>query len=115
MATSKQLDPEIQYIRQLAESGFSDVLTLRRDTAERVLTKKRVELIKEISDQKVDSVRDLSRRVDRDVSIVSRDLDILFEADIIKFERNGRAKQPVLAHKNVFVEPIVYDGAVLTE
>ena len=109
MATHEQIDPEIQYLKQLSEADLSDVLTLRRDTAENVLTEKRVELLRTIERQDVSSIRDLARQVDRDVSIVSRDLDVLFEADVIEFEQDGRAKRPKLAHENIFVKPVVFE------
>lgn len=115
MAAHTQIDPEIQYLKQLSEADLSDVLTLRRDTAENVLTEKRVELLRTIERQDVSSIRDLARQVDRDVSIVSRDLDLLFEADVIEFERDGNAKRPKLAHENVFVTPVVFDSRVLDE
>ena len=104
----------VEYIRRLSEAGFDDVLVLQRDTAEEVLTEKRMELLKELAadDTEITSMRDLARRVDRDISIVSRDLDVLFEADVIDYEQSGRSKRPVLAHENVVVEPIVFDGDV---
>ena len=107
-----QTNPRTEYLQWLAESAHTDALTLRRETAEQVLTEKRVELIDHLTTAEVSSVRELARRLDRDVSIVSRDLDILFEAGVVDYEDNGRAKRPVLAHDTVLVEPIVFDGAV---
>ena len=43
---------------------------------------------------------------------MSRDLDVLFEASVINYEDNGNSQRPVLAHENVFVEPLIYDGQV---
>jgi len=107
-------NPRVEYLQWLAESGKSDVLTLRRETAEQVLTQKRVELIEHlVTEEEVSSVRELARHLDRDVSIVSRDLDVLFEAGVVEYEENGRAKEPVLAHETVLVEPVLFDGAVL--
>lgn len=104
----------VEYLRRLSQAGFDDVLVLQRDTAEEVLTEKRMELLNELAadDNEITSMRDLGRRVDRDISIVSRDLDVLFEADVIDYEQAGRSKRPVLAHENVVVEPIVFDGDV---
>lgn len=108
-------DLHIKYLQWLAESDLSEVLSLRQETAERVLTEKRMEIVAAVADGDVESVRDLARRLDRDVSIVSRDLDVLFEAAVIDYERDGRAKRPVLAHENVLVKPIVFEGQVLEE
>lgn len=115
MSTLERRDELVRYLKQLAEAGFRDVHTLRRDTAERVITEKRTELIEAIASGDIESIRDLARRVDRNPSIVSRDLDVLFEAGIVEFEADGRAKRPVLAHENVFVMPVVFDGSVLSE
>lgn len=111
--TRQNDDTHVEYLQWLAESGPDDALTLRRETAERVLTEKRMELVAAVAEGDVESVRDLARRLDRDVSIVSRDLDVLFEAAVIDYERDGRAKRPVLAHENVLVDPVVFDGQVL--
>jgi predicted transcriptional regulator len=105
----------VAYTRWLAESGQEDVLSLRRETAERVLTEKRMEIVEELAEREPTSVRDLARRLDRDVSIVSRDLDVLFEAAVVEFEQDGRAKRPVLAHENVFVEPVLFNGNTMAE
>lgn len=104
------LDNRIEFTKRLVEGGFEDVLVLQRATAERVLTDKRMELVEKVATDEVSSVRDLARQLDRDVSIVSRDLDVLFEAEVLDFEQHGRSKKPVLAHENIFVEPLVLEG-----
>ena len=113
MAARPHVDPEVQYLKQLDEVELSDVLLLRRDTAETVLTEKRMALLSHVENHEVTSVRDLARQVDRDVSIVSRDLDTLFEADVIESEQDGRAKRPKLAHENIFVKPVVFNEQVM--
>ena len=115
MASRERLDSDVRYLRWLAQAGLSDVLTVRRDTAARVLSEKRMELIRVIAEEDVESIRELARRVDRDVSIVSRDFDVLYEASIVDFERDGAAKRPYLTHENVFVTPLVFEGAVIDE
>lgn len=104
---------DVEYLQWLAESGQTDVLNLNRETAEQVLTEKRMEIVETISNHEISSVRSLAERLDRDVSIVSRDLDVLFEAEVIDFEENGRAKKPVLAHETIIAEPIVFNGTVM--
>ena len=92
--------------RALATSGFEDVLVTDRETAKRVLTEKRQELIARISEGDIESVRALADDLDRDVAGVSRDLDLLFETDIIEFETDGQRKIPRLKHDIVVAEPI---------
>lgn len=110
-----ELQPEIRYLKRLSEAEMNDAVVLRRDTAQRVLTDKRMELLREIIDETPDSMRDLSRRVERDISRVSGDLDELYKANIIDYEQNGRSKRPVLVSPNVFVQPIVFEGDVIGE
>lgn len=108
-------ETEFEYLQWVMRSDLDDVLTLRRDTAERVLTKERMRLLEEIQTGEADSVRDLARRLDRNKSVVHEDLQVLREAQVIEYEQNGRAKRPVLAHENVLVRPIVFKGAVMGE
>ena len=115
MATTQRKHTSIEYLRCLSNTGLEDVHVLRRETAERVLTGARMELVEAISTEDFDSVRALARHVDRDVSIVSRDLDVLYEAGVIDFESNGRAKRPVLDKENIFVEPVVFEGQVISD
>lgn len=92
--------------RALATSGFEDVLVTDRETARKVLTEKRQELIARIREGNIESVRALADDLDRDVSGVSRDLDLLFRADIVEFETDGQRKIPHLKHETVVTEPI---------
>lgn len=115
VADRRDVDEHVAFLRALATAGIDDLLVLRSETAASVLTEKRMKLVEEVSSGQVKSVRDLARRLDRDVSIVSRDLDVLFEAGVIAFEDDGRAKRPVLAHENVLVRPIVFDGEVVRD
>lgn len=113
--TNSNTNGLVQYLKGIHKAGFEDVHTLRRDTAEQILTDARTELIEEIATGSVESVRDLARRTDRNVSIVSRDLKKLVEAGIVEYEDKGSKKRPVLAHKNIFVKPVVFEGTVLED
>lgn len=110
---TRKTNTQADYLRWLAESNQGDAVNLSRETAEQVLTEKRMEIVEEISENDISSMRDLARRLDRDVSIVSRDLDVLFEAEVVDFKEDGRAKKPVLAHENIFVEPVLFNGQVM--
>lgn len=112
MAIKQARTPPVDFIRALSKGGLDDVHVIRRETAERVLTPERERLLETVVDKDVESVRELARQLDRNVSVVSRDLDVLFEADIINFEKDGRSKKPILAHEHVVVEPLVLNGEV---
>lgn len=92
--------------RARAEAGVGDVHVVDRETAACLLTEKRQELIARIADGDVDSVRGLARDLDRDVAAVSRDLELLFEHDVIEYETDGQRKLPRLKHATVVAEPI---------
>jgi predicted transcriptional regulator len=95
-----------QMARALARSGMTDVQVLSHESAERVLTPKRRELVAVLTDETVESVRGLARRVERDKGQVSRDLKVLAEHGVVDFEKTGREKQPYLQHDHLVVEPI---------
>ena len=93
--------------RALAKEGFEDVFVLDRESAERVLTANRTELLDRLRDGEVESVRGLARRLDRDKGSVSRDLDLLARHDLVTFHENGTRKIPEIKHGTVIVEPVV--------
>jgi len=92
--------------RALARGGMESVQVLSLESAERVLTPKRRELIEVLRTEDIDSVRDLARAVSRDKGQVSRDLGVLAEHSIINYEEEGRAKRPYLVQDHITVEPI---------
>lgn len=93
--------------RALAAGGFDDVLLLRRETAQSVLTERRRELLHHLRENDPDSVRALARELDRDKASVSRDLQVLAEYDVVEYDGEGVGKSPRLKHETVVVEPIV--------
>lgn len=92
--------------RALARGGMDGVNVLSHESAERVLTERRRELVAVLDRDEVASVRDLARRVERDKAQVSRDLGVLAEHAVVDFEETGREKRPYLANDHLVVEPI---------
>jgi predicted transcriptional regulator len=95
-----------RFLRALAAAGYEDSLVLRRETAERVMSDERTRVIEELRDDDVRSIRELSRRLERDAGAVKRDLDVLFECDVIEYDEKGARKAPCLKYENIFVEPL---------
>lgn len=95
-----------EFTRKLAEAGYDDFLILNKETAGNVLTQKRRELLELIADEEPESITELAQAADRDVSIVHRDLDLLFEYSLIEYEKEGGKKRPTLKHSHAFVEPL---------
>lgn len=108
MATQqKRPTTKTEFMRRLTEAGFSDFIVIDKDTAGSILTERRLELLEIIREGSIDSVTHLAETVERDKAAVSRDLDILFEHDLITYEQDGSRKIPVLKHESVLVEPIL--------
>lgn len=99
-----------QYIVRTTQTGYDDALYTDVEGARRVLTERRMEIIELLSRERVDSVRDLARRLDRHVSVVSEDLDVLSEEQVIEYEHDGQRKIPVLKHPHVFIKPVLLNG-----
>lgn len=95
-----------QMAQALARGGMENVHVLSHESAETVLTPKRREIIGELRQHDVDSVRELARRLDRDKGDVSRDLATLATHGVIKYDEDGRAKRPYLDQDHIVVEPI---------
>lgn len=93
--------------RALAKEGFEDVYVLDRESAERVLTEKRTEVLDRVRADDVRSVRSLARELGRDKGAVSRDLDVLAEHDLVEYRTDGSRKIPDVKHETVIVEPVV--------
>lgn len=98
---------KIEFMRLLAEAGLSDFLVLKKETADEVLTDRRLELLERIRDEGDESVTELAASLGRDKAAVSRDLSVLFEHSLIDFEHEGQRKIPVVWHETVVIEPIL--------
>jgi predicted transcriptional regulator len=108
MATEeKRSMSSIEFMRKLTEAGIVNFLLIDLATAKAVLTDRRMELLETIRDEEVESVTDLAETLGRDKAAVSRDLDLLFEQDMIVYEREGSRKIPKLKHETVVVEPLL--------
>ncbi len=93
--------------RALTQAGFDDVLVLDRESAESVLTPKRRELLDRIEEGDIRSIRGLAADLGRDKGAVSKDLDLLFEHDLVVYDREKNRKIPRPKHETVVVEPIL--------
>lgn len=95
--------------QKFEEMGYGDVLVLTHETSQKVGTEKRTEIIKLLESEEIDSVSNLADKLDRDKSRVSKDLKVLYEADVIEFKKgNGRGKKPKLKHDTIISEPLVF-------
>ena len=65
------------------------------------LTKKRIEILKAISEHHPGSIRALSRVVERNVKNVFEDLLLLEKNKLIRFEEEGKSKKPIVKVKKI--------------
>jgi predicted transcriptional regulator len=79
--------------------NFQDASRLQR-----VLTPRRLELIRSLLDDPADSIRALADRLDRDVRQVHDDLGLLSEYRIVHFREDGGAKQPHIPYDTISME-----------
>ena len=103
----EKVSGRLDVARSKEEDGEKDVLVLRFETAEEVLTPKRRELISSLQNNDIGSVTELSELVDRDLGRVSKDLKKLYEADVIEFRKDGNSKVPEIKHDRIDFEPIM--------
>lgn len=104
----EELDVDVRFTRAIREGGFTDFLMLDLETAQRVLTDERLRLLDAVDEHEgeLESKTDLAEFLDREVSAVHRDLDVLFENGVIRYDKDGKKRIPKLAYEHVVVEPI---------
>jgi len=66
-------------------------------------TRKRLELVKSIMDEEPNSIRELAKRVDRNIKNVFEDLQLLNNLKIIEFINEGRCKKPVIKKRTIIM------------
>lgn len=79
--------------------NFQDASRLQR-----ILTPRRLELVRSLMDAPADSIRDLADRLDRDIRQVHDDVQTLTEYRIVHFREEGGAKQPYVPYDTVKIE-----------
>lgn len=89
------------------ESGEqSDAVVSFEDAAgiRRLLTDRRLELLRSLMGGPARSITDLADRLDRSYSVVHDDVEVLAENGIVKFRRDGQSKQPFVPYKTIEFE-----------
>lgn len=79
--------------------AFEDI-----ESIQRLLTPKRLELIKSVMVDPPESLRGLATRLDRSPSEVHGDVHLLAEYGIIDIETVGRTKQPTVPYHSIEIE-----------
>lgn len=108
---SADIDEDLKFRASFAETltehGYPDTLVLARERAGDVFHARRLELLDHLKDHNPKSVRALADALEYDKGVVSRDLQLLAQIDVVEYEDLGRSKAPRLKHNHVVVEPVV--------
>ena len=73
----------------------------RVDAIRRLLTERRLELLRSLMTAPPESITDLAERLDRSYSVVHDDVEMLAEYGIVKFRRAGQSKQPFVPYETI--------------
>ena len=68
---------------------------------QRLLTPRRLELLRSVMENPPESIRQLADHLDRNVSDVHEDVTLFNEYEIVVFEQNGRAKRPIVPYDEI--------------
>jgi predicted transcriptional regulator len=79
--------------------SFDTPLEIRK-----LLTEKRLELMKAIMNEKPESITELAEKLDRGIKEVHNDLKLLEENKIVFFEQKGRKKKPIIPYNDIKVD-----------
>lgn len=100
-------------LRELVNEAIEDpegtpdrysIIELSPELNYKVMTEKRTQLLKELKqDPDIDSITELSEKVERRLDAVSRDLKILENYGFIDLEKKGRQKVPKLVSGRLVV------------
>ena len=92
---------------QLDTDGPADEAIRAFNTVDEIwklLTDRRLELMRSVMTATPDSISDLADRLGRNYSDVHGDVAVLADHDIIYFDTDGRAKRPVIPYERVRVD-----------
>jgi len=90
--------------RAAGEPGPSDEAVRSFHSAapiRRLMTERRLEVMREIMTDPPASIRELADRLGRNYSDVHADVELLADHHVVYFERDGRSKRPVIPYRTV--------------
>lgn len=67
----------------------------------RLLTDRRLELLRSLMGEPAGSITELADRLDRSYSVVHDDVEVLAEYGIVHFRREGQSKQPFVPYERI--------------
>lgn len=82
--------------RHEAVVSFETVAGIRR-----LLTNRRLELLRSLMDKPAESIMALAQRLGRSYSVVHDDVDVLAGYGIVQFRQEGQSKQPFVPYERI--------------
>jgi len=82
----------------------ASMIVLSPKTWRKVLTPGRLKLLGLLDKQSVESISELAERAGKPLEVVSRDLKILRNFELIDLERRGKRKKPVLRARTILLQ-----------
>lgn len=76
--------------------SFEDAEGIRR-----LLTDRRLELLRSLMGEPAESITALADRLDRSYSVVHEDVEVLAEYGIVQFRQDGQSKQPFVPYQRI--------------
>lgn len=98
----------LEKVEEVIEDGIDDkeriIAFEDARSIQRVLTPKRLELIKSVMEDPPESMRQLASRLERSPSEVHNDVHLLGDYGIIEIQEVGRSKQPIVPYESIKIE-----------
>ena len=102
-AINNLLDAEIK--GEIDLPSKSVIFSLTDNALTRLITKKRLELIRTIDKKRPQTIQQLANYTHRKLLVVDRDINLLMKHDIIKTKRTKKGMQPIL-NKGIIILPL---------
>jgi predicted transcriptional regulator len=87
-----------------AEEGERRITFESTDELGRVFSPRAIDLLRTITRERPESMREAARLVDRDIKDVSRNLDRLEEYGVIQYDSDGQSKRPVVPYDDIQID-----------
>jgi predicted transcriptional regulator len=71
------------------------------DGVRRLLTDRRLELLRSLMREPAESISDLAQRLERNYATVHEDVEILADAGVVEFRASGQSKAPFVPYETV--------------
>ncbi len=94
---------EAEVGEEAIEVKRTGIALLAPQTACRVLTPKRTQLLELLRQQRVSSAAQLAQLTERSPAAISRDLKVLYNLGFIDYEPRGKRKEPVLLTEGILI------------